>query len=97
MGVVCSCCCFSFCCTLLCFESDTNRWDKGLWGCSNHAPADFSSCIDTTKWHCNGCPRLQCSCTGTPISSVSSVSAREQRSEERRVGKECRSRWSPYH
>src|SRR3712207_9515566 len=24
-------------------------------------------------------------------------SASEQRSEERRVGKECRSRWSPYH
>ena len=23
--------------------------------------------------------------------------ARAQRSEERRVGKECRSRWSPYH
>ena len=23
--------------------------------------------------------------------------AAEQRSEERRVGKECRSRWSPYH
>ena len=23
--------------------------------------------------------------------------ATEQRSEERRVGKECRSRWSPYH
>ena len=22
---------------------------------------------------------------------------RQQRSEERRVGKECRSRWSPYH
>ena len=22
---------------------------------------------------------------------------REKRSEERRVGKECRSRWSPYH
>ena len=25
------------------------------------------------------------------------VSARHFRSEERRVGKECRSRWSPYH
>ena len=25
------------------------------------------------------------------------VMARELRSEERRVGKECRSRWSPYH
>ena len=27
--------------------------------------------------------------------SVATVSA--ERSEERRVGKECRSRWSPYH
>ena len=26
-----------------------------------------------------------------------SKSERERRSEERRVGKECRSRWSPYH
>ena len=25
------------------------------------------------------------------------VSSRKHRSEERRVGKECRSRWSPYH
>ena len=25
------------------------------------------------------------------------VKAEENRSEERRVGKECRSRWSPYH
>ena len=25
------------------------------------------------------------------------VSRKEDRSEERRVGKECRSRWSPYH
>ena len=27
----------------------------------------------------------------------SQVSEWEERSEERRVGKECRSRWSPYH
>ena len=25
------------------------------------------------------------------------IIANEKRSEERRVGKECRSRWSPYH
>ena len=25
------------------------------------------------------------------------LSVKEERSEERRVGKECRSRWSPYH
>ena len=28
---------------------------------------------------------------------VQILHALEQRSEERRVGKECRSRWSPYH
>ena len=32
--------------------------------------------------------------TGEPIIGASVV---EKRSEERRVGKECRSRWSPYH
>src|SRR5439155_3827961 len=30
-------------------------------------------------------------------SSSAGVREIEQRSEERRVGKECRSRWSPYH
>src|ERR1035437_7579473 len=35
----------------------------------------------------------------TPIRSPAAASPRFQaaRSEERRVGKECRSRWSPYH
>ena len=28
---------------------------------------------------------------------IDGVSSHETRSEERRVGKECRSRWSPYH
>src|SRR5260370_19423735 len=32
---------------------------------------------------------------GTVCSYV--ISGRTERSEERRVGKECRSRWSPYH
>ena len=32
--------------------------------------------------------------SSTPVASVSTA---ETRSEERRVGKECRSRWSPYH
>src|SRR2546422_7788605 len=32
---------------------------------------------------------------GREIGSI--VSAEKPRSEERRVGKECRSRWSPYH
>ena len=28
---------------------------------------------------------------------VEAISEEHRRSEERRVGKECRSRWSPYH
>ena len=31
------------------------------------------------------------------ITKGTTVAARAVRSEERRVGKECRSRWSPYH
>ena len=31
------------------------------------------------------------------LSCLSGENLRAERSEERRVGKECRSRWSPYH
>ena len=31
------------------------------------------------------------------VSSGAMACGRNERSEERRVGKECRSRWSPYH
>src|SRR3989442_15889757 len=34
--------------------------------------------------------------TSTP-SGLTTAAVKLQRSEERRVGKECRSRWSPYH
>ena len=35
--------------------------------------------------------------TGTEAAGRVRVDATAGRSEERRVGKECRSRWSPYH
>src|SRR3712207_7726958 len=34
---------------------------------------------------------------GVPVQGFVSAKAQALRSEERRVGKECRSRWSPYH
>src|SRR4051812_49949759 len=45
---------------------------------------------------------LRTSASGTsrsamPQATASSPPMRRPRSEERRVGKECRSRWSPYH
>ena len=33
----------------------------------------------------------------TNVTVIDGTGASAQRSEERRVGKECRSRWSPYH
>ena len=39
---------------------------------------------------------LAASCTSDQSSSAVTIVNRP-RSEERRVGKECRSRWSPYH
>ena len=45
-----------------------------------------AECMQPCSWQCEEC---RCSCwKGTPALA---------RSEERRVGKECRSRWSPYH
>ena len=34
---------------------------------------------------------------GVQTNRLSNAAAGNPRSEERRVGKECRSRWSPYH
>src|SRR4030066_1521020 len=34
---------------------------------------------------------------GAPLEDLRPLFHHEARSEERRVGKECRSRWSPYH
>ena len=34
---------------------------------------------------------------GKPFAALVEKKNRGSRSEERRVGKECRSRWSPYH
>ena len=36
-------------------------------------------------------------CIGCRACQVACKQWNEKRSEERRVGKECRSRWSPYH
>ena len=36
-------------------------------------------------------------CRFVPAAGFAAEYAERQRSEERRVGKECRSRWSPYH
>src|SRR5258708_5238489 len=55
-------------------------------GFPSHAMAAWLAWYDTT-------PDTPC----IAICSTSQGDERCKRSEERRVGKECRSRWSPYH
>ena len=49
----------------------------------------------------NHCPQLSRYFNATPEVTIAAITNgqewRQLRSEERRVGKECRSRWSPYH
>ena len=40
---------------------------------------------------------LALSTIARPLAIMATPDTDKQRSEERRVGKECRSRWSPYH
>ena len=40
---------------------------------------------------------IECEYCEIPENAIPSAGTQIARSEERRVGKECRSRWSPYH
>ena len=42
-------------------------------------------------------PSFSYQITGRPEEALDILEHQKTRSEERRVGKECRSRWSPYH
>ena len=54
---------------------------------------DVSNKADAKAMHVNYAPVLKT----VPLKSAPEIYLVEGRSEERRVGKECRSRWSPYH
>src|SRR2546426_10359090 len=63
-------------------------------------PTRYSLCIGFPSTPLS--PRCAILAASTPVPPSAaqlqaSVMRRSRRSEERRVGKECRSRWSPYH
>src|SRR2546427_9262288 len=72
----------------------------------NHIQATQANDL-ACRWNCkagkcgscsaeiNGMPKLMCMTRLSDLPLEKPVTV--QRSEERRVGKECRSRWSPYH
>src|SRR5260370_38910214 len=66
----------------------TLAWDAILTAYEKNAPRDFNKAIEKYA------SLLQ---EESPAPLESAHPNFESRSEERRVGKECRSRWSPYH
>src|SRR2546425_6070963 len=88
------------------FQAEDGIRDKLVTGVQTCA-LPISASLDKVEMHCAGSPAAQC--ISTLSSDAASVGAAattiektcavhvHPRSEERRVGKECRSRWSPYH
>src|SRR5690242_21195447 len=66
----------------------TCDWSSDV--CSSDLPSTWNG---PRQWPvCSGCERCRCARHSAPSGPIYG-----DRSEERRVGKECRSRWSPYH
>src|SRR5712692_11264595 len=61
-------------------------------------PRLYNTTITVTTVYPGASPDLMQGFITTPIEqAVATAEGIDYRSEERRVGKECRSRWSPYH
>src|SRR2546430_16086385 len=61
------------------------------------APGVYNLTVDGTATAGNRSTPLTLTVSAAPDYTLSLSPATLTRSEERRVGKECRSRWSPYH
>jgi len=76
---------------------------KSWLGAGLVAPAVALGCSSTGKHHQDGgCANCTAAANVQPPPAYTVAAAMPRnvvthRSEERRVGKECRSRWSPYH
>src|SRR5574337_1806392 len=82
----CCCCCCCCCCEVVSVVSES-VWPHGRQPTRPRSP--WGSLGKNTGVGCH--VLLQC----MKVKCESEVA--QSRSEERRVGKECRSRWSPYH
>src|SRR2546430_16635376 len=81
-------------------ESATYGWDvvRGSWSVEQFKldrPAPQS--IAFAAWVTHDAAQAALARANLNLDSLTRTAARRDRSEERRVGEECRSRWSPYH
>ena len=74
--------------------------ENAVSGLKGHGDVDAGGGSDGAEFRNNlwlGGQVLNCTGVGIELSYVDKKCIHNTRSEERRVGKECRSRWSPYH
>src|ERR1039457_2317652 len=69
------------------------QWTLAALAAANYTPAPVMDWVgrDADIFHASSLTR------NTPRRPRLTITIHDLRSEERRVGKECRSRWSPYH
>src|SRR5690606_41004223 len=92
-GRRCFCClCLSFLCFFFFFQAEDGIRDFHVTGVQTCA-LPISSGTGRSCFSSHATMRSISSCCDSSSRSAN----RGTRSEERRVGKECRSRWSPYH
>jgi len=77
-------------------------WDRAMAVAAHPDDIEYGTASAIARWTAQGktVTYLLATRGEAGIDSMSpdvAAPLREQRSEERRVGKECRSRWSPYH
>src|SRR5256885_11042469 len=70
-----------------------------IWSTWSRRSQEIPARVQGTNDESSGAPQLRgCECSiDAGCNRALSPAAKSGRSEERRVGKECRSRWSPYH
>ena len=76
-------------------HSNRNYSLKDTWG-KNQFNSSFPASL-ACYLHSRGLKAVYYTTDSAMRKVVSKIGIDELRSEERRVGKECRSRWSPYH
>ena len=72
-------------------------WTWALLGCALGASAELTQLLVTVLDRRASWANVGQNAVGSWAGALAALAVMAERSEERRVGKECRSRWSPYH
>ena len=73
-----------------------HNWERPIQA-PGRMQVDFEERVDFRRLHAYRLARVRQALAPSGLGALLCFDQHNIRSEERRVGKECRSRWSPYH